>query len=70
MFKFRALFGVKFQKTKETGESENKRNKSRNIIVEATVKKEHGKGAENAESEEEEKNLFDEVEMWTEIVKV
>ena len=70
MFKFRPLFGVKFQKTKETGESENKRNKSCNIIVEATVKKEHGKGAENAESEEEEKNLFDEGEMRAEIVKI
>jgi len=34
------------------------------------VKEEHGKGAENTESEEEEKNLFDEGEMWMEIVKI
>ena len=70
MFKFRALFSVKLQKTKEAGESENKWNKSCNIIIEATVKEEHGEGAENAESEEEEKNLFDEGEMWAEIVKI
>jgi len=34
------------------------------------VKEEHGKGAENTEPEEEEKNLFDEGEMWAEIVKI
>ena len=34
------------------------------------MKEEHGKGAENTEPEEEEKNLFDEGEMWAEIVKI
>ena len=70
MFKFRALFGVKFQKTKETGESDNKRNKSRNIIVEATVKEEHGEGAEDTKAKKEEYDFFDKGKMRAEVMKV